>query len=739
MSPAWWNRGLLRVIQFNIEDPYGFYADAISAEDLVSLAKKAHANTLVVFARDAWGRVFYRGSRLYPRHRRARLDVAELVRAAKREGLRVVIMTDHTANRYIYRRHPGWAQRTRSGEVIVLEHYPVKEKVRDPQWPQICINSPAMESYFIPEAEEALKATDADGVLLDSFRYLPDPQRACYCRYCRLRFRLERGLDLPSVDDMEDEAFREAWEWRYHVIVDSIRRLRDTVKGTKEDAMFFYNSHPVGWAGRGTIVAERARDYLDAVFAEASETDVLTVMMLPMVTKLSQAAVGEGKPVLVSRNLFYNLRTVQSATPLAVKQGIRSIVASGGHPMATIFSSQYFEDSRAIDALAEVYEELERVEDKIVGSEPIRYMGILYSSETHEKVYWNAPHYYTSEIEGMAMIAFHRHLPYEFLSMKDIHKAGRYKVLVAAETDVLSDEEEAALEDYVERGGFLVVTHSLGRMYPDFTYRHSLAMEETLKVRYEGVFYFGYVFVDLEEAYSEYWDGLPKAVVLGDFSTAFTRERTEPRLGELVRARPVEGARVLAWGRLGRSAYGYEYTLGRSTPAPDSRLNMAAITLGGRGSGKTLYYSVRLGAHYSRLGHPDYAELLLRPLKREAPPPDAWSDAPDTVQTEFFRKGDTVGAHLVNLTFNERILSTITGPSKQSLPAYHPSYNVHPPRVLVPVGPFRVRLPRPDGERLNVYDALTGKGLDYVVDGDGVLVNIRALGEYMILIAEPRS
>lgn len=737
----WWKGKILRTIQFNIEDPFGFYADRIRAEDLVSLAKKVNANTLIVFARDAWGRVFYSNSKVYPRHPNSRLDVEELVRRARDEGIRVIVMTDHTANRFIYRRHPGWAQKTRDGEVIVLEHYPVREKVRDPHWPQICINSPAFETYFLPEAREAIEKLDPDGVLLDSFRYMPDPPRACYCRYCRLRFKLERGLDLPEVDDMEDESFREAWDWRYHVVVDSIKKLRDAVKEAKEDTFFFYNSHPVGWAGRGTIVAERAREYLDAVFAEASETDVLTVMMLPMVTKLSRAAIGDDREVLVSRNLFYNLRTVQSATPYAVKQGIRSIVASGGHPIATIFSSQYFEDPRALEALAEVYSEIERIEGKIAGAEPIRYIGILYSSDTHEKAYWDKPHFYTSEIEGFAMIAFHKHLPWEFISTKDLEKAGRYDVLIAPDTVVLSDDEEELLRRYVEDGGFLVATHDFGTMRPDFTYRHALAIEDVLGATYEGVFFFGYVYIDLAfdpEIYEEFWRGMPRSIVLGDFSTAFTKERFEPRLGELVRARPTTG-RPIAMGRLGRSAYGYEYTLGRSTPAPDSTLNMAAAILGGSGRGRTLYYSVRLGAHYSRLGHPDYAELLMRPLFKLSRRPKAWSDAPDTVQVEYFAKGDSVGAHLVNLTFNERILSTVTGPSKQALPPYHPSYNVHPPRTLVPVGPFNVYLPRPAEGRLRVYDAVSGDDLEYEVDDGTVKITIRSLKEYMVPVVEPRG
>ncbi len=734
MAGEWWRGKLWRAVQFNIEDPYGFYADMIDADTLISMVERVRANMLIVFARDAWGRVFYRESRLYPRHPNARLDVSELVAKARRRGIRVVIMTDHTANRYIYRKHPGWAQRTREGEVIVLEHYPVRERVRDPHWPQICPNSPAMELYLVPEAEEALRVTGADGVLLDSFRYFPDPQRACYCRYCRLKFQAEHGIDLPAVDDMEDEAFRKAWEWRYDVIVDAIRRLRDAVKSVNPDALFFYNSHPAGWAGRGNIVAERARDYLDAVFAEASETDVLGAFMIPLAVKLSRAVIG-GKPVFVTRNLFYNLRTVQSPPAPVVKQGVRSIVASGGNPVATIFSSQFFEDPRALDALAEVYEELERVEHVLEGLEPVRYAAIIFDSDTHEKRYWNAPHFYVSEIEGFALIHAHSHIPWDMLSTRDLDRMHEYKVIVAASTVVVDDEEEAAYRRFVEEGGFLVATHEFGLMRSDYTYTHALAMEDVLGVTFEGIFYFGYAFLHLGG--EPLWRGLPEAVVFGDFSTAFTRERTDPRLGELVRARPTT-AKVLAWGRMGRSAYGYEYTLGRSTPAPDSVLNIAGIALGGSGEGRTLYYAVRLGAHYSRLGHPDYAELYLRPLREYAPRPPAGSDAPETVQVEYYRGKDRLVAHLVNLTFNERILTAPLGPSKQSLPPFMPQYSVHPARLVVPVGRFTVWFDS-EWDRVKAYDAVSGEELKADTRDGRVIVEVPGLEEYRMVVVTPRS
>lgn len=733
----------LRAIQFNIEDPYGFYADKISAETLIDVAARTHANTLVVFARDPWGRVFYEGSRIYPKHPNATLDLRRLRELTRERGLRLIIMVDHTANRYVYRKHPEYAQRNKNGEVIVLEHLPTVEKVSDPHWPQICLNSPALEEYLIPEAEEATRVVSPDGVLLDSFRYFPDPPKACYCRYCKTRFREENNAELPEVEDEEDPTFRLAWEWRHKVTIESMKKIREAVKKTKPDTLFLYNSHPVGWAGRGNIIVERARELLDGVFAEASEFDIIDYTYVVIATKLTRALVNNEKPVLVSRNLFYIFRTVQSATELAVKQGVRSIVAAGGNPITTIFSSQFFEDPRALDYLAEVYEEIERVEDLITNAEPIKYAAILFDSETHDKYFWRKPAIYLAELEGLTQILMSRNLPTEFITMKDLKKVKDYEVLIAPTIAVLGDKEEELLKNYVEDGGVLLATGEFGIMRPDYTYRHALALEKYLGITLEGFLNTGYIYLQLDVTpiiYDDYWSGLPKSVVLGDQSLRFRVERTEKELGDLIRVRPTN-TKVLSLVKTTKAPYGYEYTLGRSTPPPDSNLeNAAGIVLTHLGSGLALYYAGRIGAHYSRLGHPDYAELILRPLTKHVNRPPVIVEGPETLQTEYYRKGDKIITHIVNHTYNQRILTAPTGPSKQALPTFIPPYSVHPPRTIIPIHDIVIRARVSDPQKTyRAYEAISGQDLETLMKKNYVEARLKNLKEYALVVIEPRT
>jgi hypothetical protein len=162
------------------------------------------------------------------------------------------------------------------------------------------------------------------------------------------------------------------------------------------------------------------------------------------------------------------------------------------------------------------------------------------------------------------------------------------------------------------------------------------------------------------------------------------------------------------------------------------------VIMAEHGRGSIIYYSARVGAHYSRLGHPDYAELILRPLNKHAPKPPIKVEAPETIQTEFYRKGDRLVVHLVNHTYNQRILTAPTGPSKQSLPPYIPPYSVHPPRTIIPVNNIILELHSETDEKHTAYNAITGQKLEVVREEGKTIIKLNQLNEYALIVIEPR-
>ena len=721
-----------RGLQLNLEDPYGFYNDGLTAEEVAGLAERLHADLVIVFARDGWGRAFYPSS-IYPRHPRSRLDLARLRRLLEDRGRILIVMTNHTSNRFLYERHPGWAQRGPRGELRLLDHHPSSWKGRV-EWPLICPNSPAGRLYR-EEAAEALDATGAQGVLLDSLRYMPDPGRACYCHWCRARFRDETGMDLPAGPCGEGEpcweAYREAWEWRYRVT----RRLVEAVAAEvhARGGWLLYNNHPGGWSGRGLRFAEELSDLLDAVFAEASEEDFRGPWWRSFIVKASWAVMG-GKPVLTTRNAFPFLMPPVSAPPALLEHSIWSIVASGGSPVVTAFASTLAVDPGFVDTVSRVYEEIEGIRDLLEEREPLADVAILYSSRSHDWHMHGAPDVYIGELFGLAKGLSALHYTWWIVSARrlrgEVEQLGASTVVVA-DTGVAERGLEEELRGLLGEGTRVLMTGLPGVMAEDFSTRYRILLSEELGAVYEGVADVGVGYVELLG-----WEEPGVALApLGAPDPLFVERRWDRGLGQVARLR-LAGGRARARLVAPRAPYGYEYTLGRSSPPPGEPLWPIIVESPGY---PLLYHGYRLGLHIHRLGLPVYLSLLEASLRRLGVERRVWlEDGNDMVQVEAYRVGEGLLVHLVNNCWHRVLHALPEATTPGRAPGFEPELGLYVPRRVPPCGAVTVAVRLPEGsyvvrrypgggeERISVRDGVAR--LEARLDGVHLAIHIAPAG-----------
>ncbi len=741
MSRSWFNKPL-RVLQFNIEDRYGASLLHISGSDLARLAHDLGANVLVLFARDPWGRAFYL-SKIRELHPKLRTDlIKEAVEEGRKLGIKVVVMVGHTADQYMYRKHTEWAQVNYRGETILLEHAPYYEEGYVPEWPQMCINSPFM-NVIKEEVKEVLEL-GVDGVFLDSFRYQPDIERACYCRWCRERFLKEHGYEMPKEPNWRDSRWRELWDWRYRVVVEKLREVREVVKSRGGDeVLFMYNSHPGGWAGRTNRVVEEGRDYLDMIFAECSEADHQPPGFITEMVKLTRA-MARGKPVTASRNYFFLYRTVVPTTPLAIRQGLRENIVGGGHPWALIFSNSYIQDRSSLEAIKEVFNEHERLEEYIDGAEPVKYVGIVVSNRTRDHYGRDKPEHYVDEVRGFYYALTHSHVPVEFIAERDLSDLSfikSFNAIVLANTVCLGKGASNSLSNYVREGGGLVATYLSTTCDEECVDLYEFSLREVFGASVKGLLKSPWSYVIIKEKKHPIVKELPEAPILvGDMSYSFLRERVSPNLGWHVLIEP-EGSLVLGNVGIASSEWGFEYTLGRSPPAYAGRTELPAVVVNSVSDGLSTYFTWQLGRHYWRVGLPTYRKLILNAVSYVGGEPPVRAEAPETLHTEFFRQGERYVIHLLNHTYNQRILSIGTGRTKQPLPGYSTSEAVHPPREVIPVSDVRILVSGVDPNlRYSVYSPLNPElKLSYEVVDGVALINVPGVKEYEVVVFEPRA
>ncbi len=687
--------GFARGLQVNLEDPYGYYADHVTAERLAELVEKLHANLLIVFARDAWGRALYE-SRLYPRHPRARIDWVRLRNLLSEKGVALVIMACHSSSKVLAEKHPDWVQRGPNGEPRTLDHHPHALRV-EPEWPLICPNSPGGD-LFPREAREALEATRADALLLDSLRYMPDPGRACYCRWCRDAFRRETGYELPVERCGECEAeYRAAWEWRYRVTRRLVEKIAEAVRSV--DAALLYNNHPGGWSGRGLRFTEELYDLLDGVFVEASEEDFRGPFWRSFIVKAS-IAVAWPKPVLSTRNAFPLLRPVASAPPLLIEHGVLATVAAGASPVVTVFSSSLALDTRFEESVARVYEYLESIEDILASRTPQADVAILYSSVSHDWHVHEKPEAYIGELLGIAKALSMLHYAWGIVSARRLEALGEMgaSTLVVADAGVADEALEESVEGLVERGLRVVATGFPGVRRPDGSETWRLLLQDRLGVSFEGVVELGVYHVEALGV-----EGLPRYTPMGASDELFEDRRWDPYLGMVARISVVdEGVKTLGYIVAPRASMGYEYTLGRSTPPPGERLWPGIVA--SRDS-RIVYHAYRLGLHIHTLGLPEYIELLRASLEEVGAPRRFWlEDAPDLLELHAYRVGEGYAIHLVNNCWHviPHAVEEATTPGRA--PGFEPLRGLTVPRRIPSCGrvALAVRL-EPGSYRVRIY------------------------------------
>jgi len=722
-----------RVLQFNIEDRLGVYVPLIKGRDIVQLAKKLNANTVILFARDAWGRAYYR-SKIAPLNTKLgkRDLIQEVIESAKKEGIKVIVMIGHTTNPILFSKHPEWAQRGLNGEVIVMNKDPPNLEKRI-EWPLMCPNSPFID-IVSKEVEEVLKY-DIDGILLDSFRYMPDIEGACFCNFCRERHEKDLGISMPTKADWNTLVYRKSFLWRYKINVEGLKRIKEKLKNMSSRVVLGYNSHPGGWRGRANRIIEMARNYIDVVFAECSETDYQPPGFIAEMVRLSLAMSG-GKPVWASRNSFHTCLTTTCTSPIAIRQGLREAFIAGGWPLYLVFSSAYVQDPRITKAINVVYKEIEKLEDYVIDARPIRYVGILFSNKSRDWGGRDTPEIITDCIRGFYYALLARHLPLSYIADSDLDsgKLEDYRVLVLANAQSLSKQAVGHLVDYVKKGGGLLATYKTSIMDEYGTQLDDLQLGGLLGIRYKGEINTPWSYIKIRKEHKVV-EGFSKGqlILWGDFDRNFVDRRVPKDIANHAYVEPKEEEGVIANVVLPLEEFGSEYENGRSPPVAGAETEAPAIVTNHLGEGRALYFSGQIGRIFWRTGLVDYLSMIYNAVLWLGGKPPISAKGPETFEMSAYELDDSILVHLLNYTYNQRILTG--SPSTHEKFVFCSTHSIHPAREIIPIHDIELRV---YGREVKNVRSLLRDDANYGIErrGEMTIINIPKLQEYEVILIE---
>ena len=614
-----------RILQFNIEDRYACYLDKISPEEVVEFAKECGFDTIIVFARDGWGRAFYK-SNLYPPKTKGSEEFLEKIRkAADKSNIKVVSMVCHTSNKFLAEKNPHWVQRNKDEQVIYLDSNPFDGI----NWPLMCLNS-GFKDVCIEEIKEVYNLSD--GFMLDSYRYLPDLTKACFCENCKREFRNKFNEDLKFSSDWNSEYFWKVWFWRYDVVINSLKSLKKACDGKP----LIYNAHPAGWGWRANYIVEEGSDYIDIIFSEATEVDFQPLGFLFEISKLVKGL--SNKEVWTSRNSFYIYHTTLPTSKVALELGIWEIISAGARPLITTFLSTYYQNKKELkDILSKILHKAEIVQEYLDSANPVSEVNIVYSNKTRDYVGKDNPALYDDEVRGFFHFLYWNNYQISFIGDKKLAN-GKYddeaNVIILPNKAVMSKEEASNLQKISDNK--LVITTYLTSLYKDFRRRRDFLLNKEFGASYEEL-------IDLPWFYI-------KNTVFGDY------EKSGQKIVKII---PDSEEYIKLKIYKGKYKYGYEYVLGVSPPPKGDEV-ISYIT-----KNKIYYIPFQIGRMLFYYSHYRYENLLKSLLKKHN---KLISVNKKTVRATMWKDDSKLYICLLNYNCNERM--SIVPPLKTAFSTY---------------------------------------------------------------------
>jgi Beta-galactosidase trimerisation domain len=329
-----------------------------------------------------------------------------------------------------------------------------------------------------------IAATGVDGIWLDVPIYNDiGTEWADTSPGAAAKFRADTGMEMPKTEDWENPAWRRWIAWRHQEISSFILRVRDAANSVSEGVAILveivtldYNAATkLGLDGSaiktapGVLVIWEVDAVSDATaMREAGPDDWISLIGM---SKFAKAASGT-KP---SWMFVYGKEPDDALLVMA------EALAAGNNPyetkipeMTTTVGSSYrkrvfswikqeeariFDSSSAARMAVYFSPESRDYVDKADG------LGLFATTRAGDELWWSISDEhsvysltYMAEYRGIIKWFVHNHIPFDIVVRPDGAELSRYEAVIAPSLQAISNHDSELLDQYVAKGGHLVIT-----------------------------------------------------------------------------------------------------------------------------------------------------------------------------------------------------------------------------------------------------------------------------------------
>lgn len=403
-------------------------------KEFVETLKKAHVNSINLFARCHHGYLYY-DSKFPNKHPGLKRDLLrEQVEACQAAGIRTPIYITVGFDEYMAAQHPEWVEKMPDGK-------PYGERNKgagpfDAAWKILCFNTPYID-YVEEQTIEVLERFGpyADGLWFDII--FQDP---CCCTYC-MNDMLEGGLDPEKLEDRK--------KFANNVVNRFKKRITAVVRKVNKDCLIFYNSGHISPMIRDTL------DTYTHIEIESLASGLWGYEHFPTTVPYAKNL---GKDYLAMTGKFHkswadfggfkNQPALEYECFTALAHGAKCSIGDQLHPTGKINKATY-------ELIGSVYKQVEEREPWCDNVVPVREIAIL-TPEAIGKLDGKVH----PSMAGVTRMLTEAHYHFDIVDCESDFEC--YPVLILPDVITMEDSLKKKLSAYIAKGGKVLLSYKSG-------------------------------------------------------------------------------------------------------------------------------------------------------------------------------------------------------------------------------------------------------------------------------------
>lgn len=471
----WYKKSLIRnLVDMHIPNGDG-YLDKFDPKKYAENVKKSGATVAYIYSANSLGLCFY-PTNIGIRHKAADRDIfGQTVAECRKLGLGVVGYMSSWGT-YVSDLHPEWSALPYSG-------ISRRDKSR---WGSPCVNNDEYIEFMRSRVYELVSSYKLDGVWIDMIGIYAN---VCFCDHCKRKY----GKPLPTKVDINDPEFVAYLKYKGEQVATYVETLRDAAKSADPDITVMLQSagvkHPVQ-EGHNDMRYYQTTEFMSGDYYEPREgVNVLSRLLY----KLSSNLPFE---FMTSRCVSLERHTMNKDINELILQSYAAMMYKGSFLFIDAIdpdgsmNSKFYEDISVISKNFEKYKDYVDFEEK-----PLRDVAVYFNFESDIDSCENGKpiddmkfRYIFTRMKNMDIALSNAKIDYDIISPKNLSELGNYKVIILSSIEMMSEEEVAAIREYVANGGCVYASGITSLRDDRGNLKDNFMLSDVFGVDYKGKF-----------------------------------------------------------------------------------------------------------------------------------------------------------------------------------------------------------------------------------------------------------